>query len=540
MTTLTGTIKNFDGALFTGHMRLTLSNPAYDPVNNYVILPQPVTFVVTSGAPIAASIVGNDVLLPENTYYWVQYINASGAIVMENPMYISGSTYDLGSAKPTTVTTGNIAYVDVATQGDLRELVTNVKDSLYGAIGNGIANDTAALQTANDAASAAGGTLYFPTGTYNITSDLYITCNVIAGPGATIRAVGTSFTNGAVIIQANKTPGTTAILSFKHIDLPKVINSEYAGGAWGSYKKGIICNNLNVCKINVPYSYGFSVGLDVISYGGVAGTAYSVFNLGYIMDCDYPLKLQPSNATGYVNENTFIAGKLGLNSGSAAGAATLALLPFAGGNNGPNSNKFYSPCVEGDSAGAYAPVYHIIVGGSYNEFYGVRWEIGGGTGRIRFNGADPNYAIFNLFIGSYASSTPVISYEGTWAWAYGNRFIGWGSSIDKISTTGQFFQNPNGGTDPIFRFFNSSKDVLIAVLGDTDWVTEIDSSGLINTKGIMTTSNIYPIANDTHYLGKNSISTPLAWKGLVVKDTTNGNYYRVEVISGVLTATQIT
>ncbi len=58
--------------------------------------------------------------------------------------------------------------------------------------------------------------------------------------------------------------------------------------------------------------------------------------------------------------------------------------------------------------------------------------------------------------------------------------------------------------------------------------------------GILSSGNMYPIADDTCYLGKNSISSPLAWKGVVVKDTTNGNYYRVEVINGVVTPTQIT
>lgn len=58
--------------------------------------------------------------------------------------------------------------------------------------------------------------------------------------------------------------------------------------------------------------------------------------------------------------------------------------------------------------------------------------------------------------------------------------------------------------------------------------------------GTVYAQNIYPWANDTYYLGKNSISSPYAWKGVCVKDTTNGNYYRIEVISGTLTATQIT
>lgn len=61
----------------------------------------------------------------------------------------------------------------------------------------------------------------------------------------------------------------------------------------------------------------------------------------------------------------------------------------------------------------------------------------------------------------------------------------------------------------------------------------IDSTGVLNTK------NIYPRTDNTYYLGKNSASTPFAWKGVILKDTTNGNYYRIEVTAGVIVATAL-
>ena len=61
------------------------------------------------------------------------------------------------------------------------------------------------------------------------------------------------------------------------------------------------------------------------------------------------------------------------------------------------------------------------------------------------------------------------------------------------------------------------------------------------TSNIVTaTADVYPGTDDTYYLGKNDDDSPFAWKGVIVKDTTNGTYYRIETINGVVTATDLT
>src|SRR5262245_31998940 len=56
----------------------------------------------------------------------------------------------------------------------------------WGAVGNGIADDTQAVQNAINAACRGRGWVYIPLGTYRITSTLEVTCHNmrIAGDGA--------------------------------------------------------------------------------------------------------------------------------------------------------------------------------------------------------------------------------------------------------------------------------------------------------------------------------------------------------------------
>jgi hypothetical protein len=68
----------------------------------------------------------------------------------------------------------------------------NVKDG-YGAVGNGTADDTAAINAALAAlAAAGGGRIYFPSGTYKVTAPIPVnTSNTVFAGNGTIQAAGT-------------------------------------------------------------------------------------------------------------------------------------------------------------------------------------------------------------------------------------------------------------------------------------------------------------------------------------------------------------
>jgi hypothetical protein len=69
--------------------------------------------------------------------------------------------------------------------------VLSVKNPIFGAVGDGVADDTAAIQAAHAALPSTGGHIYLPAGTYKITSALSFTKPVtITGAGGAIKGDG--------------------------------------------------------------------------------------------------------------------------------------------------------------------------------------------------------------------------------------------------------------------------------------------------------------------------------------------------------------
>lgn len=92
----------------------------------------------------------------------------------------------------------NLPAGPIATEAYVLETVVSrrgwvsVKDPAYGAVGDGVADDTAAIQAAISSVAAAGGTVYLPAGTYRITSSLT--------PSTGVRVCGAAWGNGSRLV----------------------------------------------------------------------------------------------------------------------------------------------------------------------------------------------------------------------------------------------------------------------------------------------------------------------------------------------------
>jgi polygalacturonase len=91
----------------------------------------------------------------------------SDELYINNTLVVPSNLAQATNANVVQYTPAGTGAVPTTVQAKLRESVS-VKD--FGAVGNGVTDDTAALQAAIDAVHAAGGgTILFPTGTYMIT-----------------------------------------------------------------------------------------------------------------------------------------------------------------------------------------------------------------------------------------------------------------------------------------------------------------------------------------------------------------------------------
>ncbi len=359
--------------------------------------------------------------------------------------------------------------------------VVNVKQ--YGADPTGVANATTEIQAAIDAATAVDGTVV-ATGTFKITGTLYITCH-FDGTDATFNCTGTNA--NSIIVQANKTANTTTAMSGKTIRLPAVVNTTKPGTGWAGQGTGILCRNLDNCRVSVPQASHFGIGLYVSAYGN--GTSYTEFNLGRLTFNDINLKVKPDNAAGWVNQNTFLNGRLG---GDEASSPFVDLAPYGFGNstdfNPPNTNTFIGLSVEGEGD-ATGPEYHLQIAGLFNTFIGTRLEVSSGTPKVNYVGDTvvANLTGRNLFVGGYSAGATVWTYENQIA--TGNNVIGLASEPDRRSSSNPWLVNAPGGND-FLRMFRSTKDMSGVTTSDTEWVLKYSEDGFETKPHNSSTSRI--------------------------------------------------
>ena len=213
-------------------------------------------------------------------------------------------TGTLGSDRVSFLQAGTGAVTRTA-QAKMRDVVS-VKD--FGAVGDGVTDDTAAIQAALNYCQTNGAKLVGQPGTYKTSATINILCDadlgemLISCPGATV----------SVAVRIGTTTGTS---SAGIIDLqvvaPKVINSSKTGLGWSGFVNsvGIELANLYTSQITIGDVRNFGIGVRAGGY--TQGCAYNNVYFGILFDNKISLLLQKQGVGGFSNQNTYYGGQYG-------------------------------------------------------------------------------------------------------------------------------------------------------------------------------------------------------------------------------------
>lgn len=217
---------------------------------------------------------------PSTAYLLGQYvISPDGNLVKAKLSHTSGASY-------------SAADWDAGASALSSVLPLNVKDSRFGAIGDGVADDTLAIQAALDAVPVGGGAVYMPAGRYKVTAQLKVTQDGTTwyGDGTGMRAGATQDSRATRIEAAAGVTGSIVLVQRVANDRPLhgVSLRDFAidGGGLGTAVDGVIfrVNMGHMDRVNIWRASG--AGLRVLGYTSPAWDTYdSMFTNLTIGNC---------------------------------------------------------------------------------------------------------------------------------------------------------------------------------------------------------------------------------------------------------------
>lgn len=283
----------------------------------------------------------------------------------------------------------------------------------YGAVGDGITDDTLALQAALDS----GSPIILQPATYLITSGL-----------SWNRSYGVIYANSAVISAASDIVGLTigTLGSNNIVYGPLVYGNLHLKQTGTSTKQGILLQQVYEGRFEISAT-GWDIGLELTANSH--GCVYNAIYLGRIWNCNYGVYLRPQ-ASGWVNENNFYNGRFSTSTGLTK--QWHFYMPDTGTTYGqPDNNKIYGPAFE--SSGTMQGYYYD--GGVQNVLFSPRGE--GGTNTV----------------GKFYIATSAVCAEIIWAYS---QFLGSETGYQTIFDNGMeskifaldkiYFQQRSSGT----------------------------------------------------------------------------------------------
>jgi len=344
-----------DGYIWIGVANLP---PIGNPVAVYwdAALTQPAALPVRTrgGYPVNA---GTPARLYVGSDYSILVQNKNGSQVYSAPEATEAYGGGIINASVVVYDPAGLGAVPTTVQAKLRETVS-VKD--FGAVGDGVTDDTAAIQAAiTYAKTLVAPRLILDNGTYLVSSTL----SFDLPNNSTMEFLGTIRTatgNPAIRIGSSSTnPIGYTVTGIK----VERLTNDTSGASVGVQIRNVVASYIDIRRVT-----GFQDGVLCYADQGNGGVSYNEIHLGFLHDNRYNLHLQAVGAGGYVNENIFVGGTFNHSSGYPAVSTVNIWIDYATYRN--NNNRFICPSLEDNSTLGVA----AIINGDNNLILHPRME----------------------------------------------------------------------------------------------------------------------------------------------------------------------
>ncbi len=510
----TGTVTNFSASTWPSWLTPSVANSTSTPTLSVSAATIPISAGGT-GATTAAGAVTN--LLPG-----VASDGANGIGVTGNVAAGGGFTQTGTSANTFTGAT-TLPVIDNGGQ------VFNVK--AYGANGNGTTDDTAAIQAAITAAVVTGGTVFFPPGTYDITSTLGV-------PSQKVRLVGAS--ELSVEILCNVSSGDCIKFA------PNLSSFRDADG--GLYHLSVWLNGTNQIGVHtVDFFQGFHL---VDANIERSSATYGVGSIGWLAENDGAFT-ETQTERSVLNHAGFAYDDIGIKAEDTASSGLHNSLEHSQWldvrwNLGTNqiaiqlandmnmTDSYINGTVNPVSGATGVSIFSLTGTSDTNPIYGTIYIDGSGTGITGATTASGTVLVYNGFMGTYASNSCVgtcilpppnpSSFE-----AYSGLYSAKQLGIGDGSTNGYVTLIPSGGTTYLESSSTGAsgncQPVHITGAAASPYMMVLDCSGNVEFYGAVNAVTGYQINGS--YGGA----------GQVLTSTGTGTTFAAPVASGIMSGT---
>lgn len=351
----------------------------------------------------------------------------------------------------------------------------------YGAVGDGVTDDTAAIQAAVDAAEVSGGTVTLPRGSYLVSSEILLSSSFASEFGITFSGDGTNATK--ILAGANSMAIIRCAGNYNNIR-----GLSLYGNGYSSVSGIRVCpedETQTTTRVHQDYNQFSSIIIEDCAEGlvlqcgpyvggSVSGCYFNTFNSVYINNCTRGIffKDGPNALASGSNRNQFFGVRLGLNmntglqidcggtnsffglsveevaTGTSPNTTPTAIKILATapvGTRGNGNNMFYGTMIEGCTR-------DLDCEATTSEFYGHSIQ----GSKINVSG---DSTIPNVFMSAQAGTVPV----GYKKQQYDNAM-----NLELGSGAPEFFVKGSG--TPADDGFDAPAGSVIMHTGGTVWV----------------------------------------------------------------------